>query len=220
MKKTSKIIITTLFVMHVLFMIFTSKMRITFINGDIAIYAFIGSVIISLMYLRVLIKSSDLVENYSMLLVFIAFLLCLKVQLIILLALMGIKVLGRYERTTFNRLMKIASIIFMVIAVFSFIFIPAMVSNFQENDYNVYKILESENGDNITVISNYATSDYVDGYVELYFYKKKLKLFKDEIGSHNLPYELRLTYEWLDNDHIKIYDYIFEFSNNSVKLIN
>lgn len=219
MSKLSKTIITVLFAIHVLLMIIAAQLHITFINNDLAIYSFIGSVIISILYLRVLIKSSDRVENYSMLIVFVAFILSLKVQLIILLALMGIKVLGRYERTTMNKVMKAVSIVFMVIAVLSFLFIPALFSNFQENEDNVYRILESENGDNITVISNYATSDYINGYVELYFYKKKFKFFKDEIDKHELPYQLRLTYEWLDNDHIRIYDNVFEFKNNSVELL-
>lgn len=220
MRKLTKISITVLYILQTLFMIMRSKMGVEIINSDLGIYMYVASFMVSMLFLRVLWLSSDKVQNYTIPLMVIAYILCFQVQIILVLGLLSFQILGRYERTTINNVAKGFSILFIAVAVGNFLFIPTMVTSYQEAGDNVYRILTSEDGENIVIISNYATSSYGNrGYVEVSFNKKRLKFFRNEIAEHQMIYQFRMNYDWLDNDTIQIYDTVFRFNGNDIEIL-
>lgn len=223
MKRIIQILIVFLMGINVLVHVITKQFELVLISYDLGTLMFVLSFVVSIFFISTLWHAKEKHQNIAIGILLIAYLLSFRFQILIPLTMLCLRSLVRYEDVLINKTTKILGVILSVIALGNFIFLPAVASGYQEEGFDVYQKIESENHQYILIIRGYNTSEYGAGLSEsdkepitLSFNEIHFAIFRHEIESIEVPYKNDLNYEWFDENIIKIYETAYELSKDKV----
>lgn len=223
MKKTIQLLIVFLFGINVLVHVMTKQFQLVLISYELGTLMFVISFIISILFVMVLWRADEKYQNIAIGILVVAYLLSFRVQLLLPLTLLCLRTLVRYEDNLLNKVTKISGIIFGIITIGNLVFLPAVASGYQEEGFDVHNNIESENHLYIAIIRGYETSEYNIGVevnnrvpITLCFNEIQFGIFRHEIEEIEVPYQHDISYEWIEENKIKIYDVLYELTEDQV----
>lgn len=217
-KPWQKWLISALFVFEVIVIAVMKFRDLHFVTPSVNAYAYFFGGLLAFAFLRVFFQLEKKQKTILLIVMPLVTLIIGNIFMIILIGLMSISALSRYERDLFTKLLKVAYLIILVIAMINTVMAAPMYFGYQEDTMSLFHgIYPSPDNEYLVEVSNYRVVGYSSGSKvkfkladrEYYFTYKELDLVeRTEIRTLDL--------KWLDNTHVKINGITYEIQDDKM----